>query len=97
MSTGPAPTMLTDWFTWGGVLFVAVFVAACVFFGWLTAYILTPKRPTKHVVGWGIEYEYPVSPCATRGHYYVSQPVVWRCQHCGDTRVAEEVYDQSVA
>lgn len=86
MSNGPDPALLNDWFTWGGVLFVA----ACVAVVWVTAYILTPKPAP-------VTVPVPVSPCAPHGHSYVAQPVTWRCAHCGDERVAEEVYDQAVA
>ena len=66
-----------------------------VFMVWLTLVILAPRERYPHSTT--APASYPVSPCAPRGHYYVSQPVTWRCQHCGDKRVAEEVYDQTYA
>ena len=86
MSNGPDPGMVSDWFTWGGVLFVA----ACVVLVWVTVYILTPKPAPAPV-------SFPVSPCAPHGHRYVAQPVTWRCATCGDERTPEGVYDQSAA
>jgi hypothetical protein len=86
MSNGPDPAMVSDWFTWGGVLFMV----ACVVLVWLTWFILTPQPDP-------VPVSYPVSPCAPHGHQYRAQPVTWRCAHCGDERVAEEVYDQNAA
>lgn len=88
MSNGPDPALVSDWFTWGGVLFV---VGCAALFVWVTAFILTPKRAPFVAVS------YPVSPCAPHGHSYVAQPVTYRCPHCGDERTAEEVYDQEFA
>jgi hypothetical protein len=86
VSNGPDPALLNDWFTWGGVLFVV----ALVILVWITVYMLTPKPAP-------VAVSYPVSPCAPHGHAYVSQPVVWRCAHCADERVADDVYDQNAA
>jgi len=87
MSEGPDPAMVADWFTWGGVLFVAAIVVLV----WVTVYILTPKRPPAPVA-----VSFPVSPCAPHGHRYVAQPVTWRCATCGDERVVE-LYEENVA
>ena len=76
MSAGPDPAMINDWFTWGGVLFVAV----CVLVVWGFVLLLTPKRRVPVLA------PVRVSPCVARGHSYVTQPVRWRCVHCGDER-----------
>ena len=86
MSNGPDPAMVSDWFTWGGVLFVAAAIAVV----WVTVYILTPKPAP-------VPVSFPVSPCAPHGHRYVAQPVTWRCATCGDERTPEGAYDQDAA
>ena len=85
MSNGPDPAMVSDWFTWGGVLVVVLVVLV-----WVTVYILTPKPAP-------VTVPVPVSPCAPHGHRYVAQPVTWRCATCGDTRAPEGAYDQDAA
>jgi len=87
MSNGPDPALVSDWFTWPFV----IGVVWLVFLAWLTLVILLPRER------YPVATVYPVSPCAPHGHRYVAQPVTWRCQHCGDVRVAEEAYDQNVA
>jgi len=77
MSKGPDPAMVADWFTWGGVLFVAV----CVGVVWVVVFLLTPKRRVPVLA------PAPAHPCALHGHTYRAQPVVWRCVHCSDERV----------
>jgi len=91
MSNGPDPALLNDWFTTPFVLGVVWLVVLV----WLTLVILLPRE---RIVSRADELApIPVSPCAPHGHRYVAQPVTWRCAHCGDTRVAEGVYDQDAA
>jgi len=74
-------------------LLVGSILVFLVLLAWLTVLILRflPEDEPSFTVS------YPVSPCAPHGHSYAAQPVTWRCVHCGDERVAEEVYDQNAA
>lgn len=89
LSPGPAPGLVTDFFTgW----FVALVVAATALV-WLTVAILRVMDRAQD--------EQPVGPahvvndCDRGGHYYTAHQMVWRCVNCGDRVPRNEIaYDQ---
>jgi hypothetical protein len=83
--------LVTDWFTTPFVLGVVWLVAVV----WVTLVMLLPReRITSRA---DEPASVPVSPCVNSGHAYRAQPTVWRCVHCGDERVTEDVFDQEHA
>jgi len=78
VNPGPAPTLVTDWFTWAFVLGVAWLV----FLAWLTLYILNAREDRRE----DDPYAQDVADYHCRGnsHHYEAIGYDWVCAHCGD-------------